>query len=394
MYIHAASTVALVCIVCLAWRQWQREHNPTWIPFIAGFLLVAAGSFLAIFTPEGDQTALLNLVRIVVEFVGFVVMGYWTWQYMRLRLNESIVMIAVGVTFTLATIVTLAFSTILIDRVTAETATNLVTDVKVLDYSVTALEGEALAKASLVASEPDISVALAKNDSAALDQAAQKFLETYNLGFLTVALPSGDVLVRGNALSRHGDSVAGERAFEEASQGNSFSTIEKDPVEGLSVRAGAPIVSAGKVIGVLIAGYPLDNAFADNMKRVTGLEMFVYDGDTSISSTAFVANGTKRLVGVKPSDDSVVASVINRGETVTANVNMYGEPFQASYAPLSNADGKVIGMLSAAKYQQDIVNIADATNRLTLITVILILLVLMTPIYLLAKRLSGQASIG
>jgi hypothetical protein len=400
-YIHGVATIALLLIAYFAYRQWKHEQNRTWIPFMACFALVGVGSFLAIFVPEGNQTSLLFIARMLFEVAGFVILGYWVWQYMRLRINESIMMISVGVTFILATIVTLAFSTILISRVTAETSRNLVTDVKVLDLSVNSLKGESLAKASLIARERDIIDALSKNDIPALDQASAKFLQTYGLGFLTVADPQGSVIVRAHALSRHGDSVSGERSFEEASKGDPYATVEDDAVEGLSIRAGAPIYSSGdstnraggKIIGVIIAGYPLDNAFADGMKRVTGLEMFVYKGDTSISGTALAADGTKRLVGVKISDSAIKTGVLQDGHTVTANVDMFGEPFQASYAPIENSDGKIVGMLSAAKHQQDIINIANATNRLTLITVILILLLLLAPIYALAKRLSADAAV-
>ncbi len=390
-YVHALSALGLALIAFLAFRQWRRELNPTWKPFFVSFVLLALGSLIAVFIPEGSSTSPFAALRLLVEVSGFIVLGYWVWQYMRLRLSESVMMLSVGVTFLLATIVTLAFSTILISRVTAETARNLVTDVKVLDYAVSSLKGEALAKAGLVSQESDIVSSLAKNDPASLTQAAEKFLQTYSLGFLTIADAQGSVIVRAHALSRHGDSVAGERAFEEAAQGNRFSTIEDDPVEGLSVRAGAPIISAGKIIGIVLAGYQLDNAFADSMKRVTGLEMFIYKGDTSISGTAFAADGTKRLVGVKLADRSLSSSVLADGQTVTANIDMYGEPFQASYAPITNEDGKIIGMISAAKHQQDIINVANATNRLTLITVILIMLVLLMPIYFLAKRLSGES---
>jgi hypothetical protein len=128
--IYSISTLALILISYLAYRQWKIEQNPTWIPFSISFALLSLASFISIFLIEADQTNILFITSLIIQFIGFVVLGYWVWQYMRLRINESIVMISVGVTFILATIVTLAFSTILIGRVTAETARNLITDVK------------------------------------------------------------------------------------------------------------------------------------------------------------------------------------------------------------------------------------------------------------------------
>jgi hypothetical protein len=392
-HLYGISAVALCLISYLAFRQWKREQNPTWIPFSLSFLLIGAASFLGVFVTESNQTNVFFVIRILIEFVGFVILGYWVWQYMRLRINESVMMISVGVTFLLATIVTLAFSTILIGRVTAETARNLITDVKVLDLSINTLKSDALAKAELVSREADISNAITKNDFSSLSQVAEKLLQKYNLGFLTITDADGSVLVRANALSRRGDSLSGERAFEEAYNKNVFVTIEESPVEGFSIRAGSPILLKEKVVGVVVAGYQLDNAFVDQIKRVTGLEMFIYKDDISISGTAFAIDGTRRLTGISLTDKSLSASVLEDGKTVTGNIEMYGEPFQASYAPLSNEDGKIVGMLSAAKHQQDIINIANATNRLTLITVILILLILLAPIYFLAQRLTSDSLI-
>ena len=49
------------------------------------------------------------------------------------------------------------------------------------------------------------------------------------------------------------------------------------------------------------------------------------------------------------------------------------------------------GMISAAKPQQDILDVENSTNRLTLITVIVIMLVLSWPIYAFTRRLTEVA---
>ena len=388
--IHSVLALLSISIAYFSWKQLQKEHNDTWKPFILSFFILALAFLLTIFTFNLSQTHFLSILEQIVELAGFVVLGYWVWQFMKLRINESIVMILVGMTFLLATVVTLAFSTILIGRVTTETSNNLLTDVRVLDFAVKRLEEEALAKTSLIAMEPEIIEALAKNDIGSLDQLAEKFLEKYKLGFLTLTTPEGNVLVRAHALSRRGDTEAGERAFEEALHSTSFVTIEDGAVEGLSIRSGAPLLQGNKIVGTVIAGFQLDNVFADNMKRLTGLEMFIYKDAVSVAGTAFASDGRTRLVGVNLDSDEKVRSVLSAGKTEVGSVDIFGQTFHSSYTPLTNSDGKVVGMLSAAKPQQDIVNIANATNRLTMITVLFILLGLISPIYAFAKKVSGE----
>jgi len=388
-HLYLLSAVLFAAISYLSLRQWKREYNRTWIPFSVAFLLFTVSSLFNVW--GGNETSFPYLLSHLVELSGFISLGIWVWQYMRLRISESFVIISVGVTFLLATIITLAFSTILMNRVSIDTSNNLTTDVKVLSLSIDSLKAEALAKTELISEDQGLVDALSKNDMTSLDQSLARFLDIYNLGFLTVTDDQGTVIVRAHALSRRGDSLSGERAFEEATLKNSIATIEDSSVEGFSIRAGSPILSKNKLIGVVIAGFPLDNAFADRLKKLTGLEMLVYKQDTSVASTLFDTDGTTRLVGESLLDQNIKNSVLMNDTTFTGSTYIYQKPFYASFLPLTNNDQKVVGMISVAKPEQDIVDIANATNQLTLITVILIMLILLAPIYMISKRIGGKS---
>ena len=387
-YLHAAVSFLSLVVALASFRHGEREYNKTWRPFSLGFLLLALGLLVSI-SARGDESSMLYVGGDVVVLVGLASVARWVWQFLALRIRESLILIFISVSLFLATIVTLAFSTILIGQVTAETNNNLLANARVLDLDVQSLKQEALAKAQLIAQSPDLKTAVSKNDFPSLEQITEGFLESDALGFVTVTDPNGAVLVRANALSRRGDTLVGERTIEEAQQGTSFVTIEESPVEKLSIRAGSPIVVAGKTIGIVIAGYPLDNAFVDNLKRITGLDMFVYEGGTSVAASAFATDGRTRLVGVS-APASALSGTLQSGGTLTARGMFLGSPYLASYLPLINGDGKTIGMLSSAKSEQDILDIENATNRLTLITIVLIMLILALPLYLLTKRLTAQ----
>jgi len=387
---YVLSAILLVSISYFSLRQWKREYNRTWIPFSVAFLLFGIASFLG--SLGGAETGFSYILGHLIELAGSAFLAVWVWQYMRLRISESFVMISFGVTFILATIITLAFSTILIGRVSTDTSANLLTDVKALGLSIDSLKEESLAKAELAATDPGFADAIAKGDTISLDQLSQRLLDQYNLGFLTVTDDQGVVLVRAHALARAGDSLAGERAFEEAVLQNPIATIEDSSVEGFSIRAGAPIISKNKVVGAIIAGFPLDNVFADRLKKLTGLEMLVYKNDTSVASTLFDVDGVTRLVGAPLSDQAVTDTTIAHDTAFTGPTMINGRPFYASFLPLTNSDGKVVGMISAAESEQNIVDIANATNQLTLITVVLIMAILLLPIYMVSKRLNKNIS--
>lgn len=393
LYIQQLSIISSILFFAtafLAFRQWKREYNKTWIPFAIAFLLFGVTYFLNIFDLMINHTSFIYILSNLIEFAGFISLAVWVWQYMRLRISESIVMILIGVTFILSTVVTLAFSTILINRVITETSNNLIADAKVLDFSINGMKQEALSKSQLVSKDTNIVSAVSNNDFSSLDTISGALLEKYNLGFLIITDKNGLVLVRGNALSKRGDSLIGERALEEAMLKNSIVTIEDSAAEGFSIRAGSPIYDKNnKVIGAVIDGFQLDNALTDKMKRLTGFDMFIYKGVTSIAGSALGIDGRTRLVGDKIDNSEINNSVLSNGKAFTGSTEISGTPFQVSYLPLINADDKIVGMISSAKPQQDIVNIANATNRLTLTTVLIILLVLIFPIYFVSRKIYG-----
>lgn len=387
--LYGVATILLLAIAYASYRQSKIEFNPTWKRFYLSFLLLGIGAVLAIFA-KGNETSIFSLVGSVFKLAGFLFLAAWVWQFLALRIRESLIIIFISAALLLSTVVTLAFSTILITQLTSQTEANLLTNARVLDLDIKELKQESLAEAALFASDSRLSDAIATNDFPTLQTLAESFMEQYSLGFVTVTDRQGTVLIRAHALSKRGDSLAGERALEEALAGKVFVTVEESPVEKLSIRAGAPVKQKNRVVGAVIAGYPLDNALVDGIKRVTGLEMFVYENGTSIAATAFAADGRTRLTNIPLQNSEVENAVRKEGGSMTAQTSILGQTFLASYLPLTSGDDKIVGMLSAAKPEQDILDIINATNRLTLITVILIMLVLAYPIYLFTRRLTDE----
>ncbi|MFZ2886513.1 MAG: cache domain-containing protein [Minisyncoccia bacterium] len=387
-YLSGATAVLLGAIAYFSFEKGRREFNHSWYPFSLAFLFLAIGAIGAAWN-IGHRVNVIFTIGHCAELIGFALLAKWVWQYLQLRLRESLVLIFISAALFLSTVVTLAFSTILISQITSDTEKNLLTNVQVLDLAVHGLHEEARAKTILLSRDEALAAALSANDLARLEEIAEVALESESLGFVTITDAHGAVLVRAHALSRRGDSLIGERAVEEALQNNAFVTIEESPVEKLSIRAAAPVFAEREIIGVVVAGYPLDNAFVDSIRRVTGLEMFIYQ-DESIAATALANDGRTRLTDV-PLTNGVHAAIFERGEATTERSDLRGRSFLASYLPLKNGDGKTIGALSAAKPEQDLLDIENATNRLTLITVLLIMLVLAYPTYAFTRRLTEGA---
>ena len=386
-YFNTLITLSLGLIAYLSYKQYKLENNKSLIPFWVGFLFLSAGSFISIFFPEQSFNLIWTL-GLVLEFIGFVSIGWWVWQYLQLRIKEEIILIFVSMALLMSLVVTLAFSTILLNQIESATKGSLLTNTKVLDYAVTRLGEEALAKAQLLASGDGISNSLLDEDFEQLELLSTEFLEDEKLGFLTIVNENGEVLLRAHGLTQKGDSLSGERAVDEALSGRPFSTIETSPAEKFSIRAAAPIISDGEVIGAIITGFPLDNNLLDSIKRITNLEMTIYENDLSVASTLLKPDGRSRSTGIKQADSLVLETVMVKGEPITLRTEILSSQFLASYLPIRDADDNIVGAFSAAKPQQEILDVANATNRLTLITVVIIMLILIFPISVLTRRLT------
>lgn len=383
------ATAGLAAIAWQAYRQYKNESKKSLSPFIIAFGMLAAGSFLSIFyNPESP--GFWWIAGHLLELTGFFFLVWWVWNYLQLRIREEMLLIFVSFALFMAVIVSMTFSTILSTRVENEAKSNLITNTRVLDFAVTRLKEEALAKARFLAGDGDLGQALAGNKFAALQSTSEKFIQKEKLGFLTLLDKNGGVILRANALASKDENLSREEAVSSALSGRAKVSIESSPVEKFSIRAASPVGGKGRITGVVVAGFQLDNALVDRIKDITGLEMSIFDGNTRVASTAFNSDGRTRSTGVKEIDPTVTEKVLKKGEAVTLNTTFLSRPYLASFVPLRSADGRIVGMTSAAKPQREILDAAGATSRLTLAIVMAIMLILIAPIYLVTKKFARE----
>lgn len=386
---NAVASITLLLIVLLSFRQYKKELKKTLAPFVLAFTFLFLGAVAAVFSPQ-DSFTNLWIAGHILELLGFASLGWWVWQYLQLRIREELLLIFISVTLLMAVVVTLTFSSILVNRIETQTRASLLTDARVLNFATTRLQEEARAKADLLAYNLDLRTAVEENNFVALEKIATDLFRDEKLGFLIILDAEGGVMLRAHGLTKKGDNLSAERAVEAALAGESLSTIESSEVEQFSIRAASPLIANDKVIGVVVAGFPLDNAFVDSIKKITGLEMSIFRDNTRVATTSFNPDGRTRSVGIKQVDQRVSDAVLSRGESITVRTEILSRPFLASYLPIKNVDGQIVGMMSAAQAQEEIAEIANSTNQLTLISVVILMLILTAPIYLVTRRLGRE----
>lgn len=390
-WFHIAATVLLVLITILAVRRYQQELKKSLMSFWLAFSLLALASLLAIFNTKTGTQGLSWIGEHIFKFIGFGFLGYWGWQYLKMRIKEEMLLIFVGMALFIAVIVTFTFSAILLRNMEIEAKANLVSNIKVLDYTLLRMKNEALSNAQLFARDEGIRDSLATKDFARLEERTQQIMVKKAMDLLTIADETGEVILRAHSVTAKGDSIKEEKAGKTALAGNAYVTIEPAEPEKFSIRGAAPIYDIeNSIIGIVVTGFIIDNAFTDQIKKSTGLEVTIYKEDMVQATTIFDPAGKTRNVGVKQTDTKVIKEVLREGRGITVRTIIFSRPYLAAYFPLKNTDGEIIGMLRASRLQTEIAETAAATNRLTLLVTIIIVTMSLMPAYLVVKKITQE----
>jgi methyl-accepting chemotaxis protein len=197
-------------------------------------------------------------------------------------------------------------------------------------------------QAALVASRPDLALAVVQGDGDAVARIAQAILQTTGAEVVTVADAQGTVVARGHSAKR-GDSVLGQTNVVRALAGEASAGVEPGTVVAFSLRAGAPIVWEGRIVGVVTLGMDLSReAFVDGIKALTGLEATVFQKERRVMTT--IVRDGKRAVGTVMDNPKVIETVLQRGDIFLSQNTILGKDYETAYWPIRDPEGKVVGM--------------------------------------------------
>lgn len=190
-------------------------------------------------------------------------------------------------------------------------------------------------------------------------------LEVFEFGDL-----SGTVFLRGHNPKEYGDDKSTLEAIQQTLLGNAVSGFEFGS-SGLAVRAFAPIISNGEVIGTLQTG--VNDSFINELNQLLeGVTIDLYNQDGLITISSNDEN-----IGESLDDTSILTSVID-GETVSNNDDNLLTSYIPMYDPMQS---EVIGVIGI---NQDMSVIHDTNQQITLIawtiTVITLIIVLLVSI--------------
>jgi methyl-accepting chemotaxis protein len=174
-------------------------------------------------------------------------------------------------------------------------------------------------------------------------------------------------------LAALGRAKASEIALKETEGG---SAPASEAVGALSIIGVAPVVNEqGKRVGALIGVETLkkDNAFVDSVVSKVGGVATVFQNGVRVATTVEDERG-QRAIGTVVSD-KVRAAVLDTGESFEGDALVVGRSYLASYEPIKDPTGEVVGMvfvgLDRAPYQIAARDFTLAMIGVTVLSVIL-----------------------
>ena len=210
------------------------------------------------------------------------------------------------------------------------------------DATYNASSEKFLQEARLIARNPALVEAVARRDHAAAAALGKELMDMAGSEFITITDEKGIVVGRGHS-PKYGDDVNNQETVAAGRKGESVVGIVAGTVVPFTLRAGAPLVHEGKVVGTVGIGISLaSEAYVDRLKKETGLEATIFKGDIR-AMTTLIRDG-KRLIGTKLQNTAVSEAVLQRGETVSGELQLLGRPYSVVYWPILNMAGKPVGM--------------------------------------------------
>ena len=337
---------------------------------IFGFVLLDLSFLISIFSNNVHYTWILEHV---LKILGLFLIGAWGWRLLSLRIREEALIVFVATSMFIALLVTTTFSSFFLKKVEKEAQINLEANAKVFNFYIDSLKNKALSSAYIVAQNEALIGAVKEKDLADLGVLTQKLISETGVQFLTVAQKNGNVLFKFNFPILSGENILIEKIGSEAAEGRFAVTIDLVEAEGFSVRAAAPIFSSGKIIGVLITGFLLNDNFAEGFKSISNLETTLFADKRVVGSTLFDLEDSI--------DKDKLKTLLSKDKAFLGQADFFGTGVLGSFLPLRDIDNSVVGYLAITTAPGELVGDAQATNRLTMIIIFLIVLALVIPLY-------------
>ncbi len=390
----------------LTWRRtiWGLERHLKTLAW--GFTYLALADVLDALSTLGrkDDTPFVHIftaafgplwwLELIVLTAAVWCLGRWVWRYLLRRFVSQLFIVfttAILVTFLVATT---SFTFLLLRNIKDASLANLAIAANVLEYALVGKQAQTATVSESIGRDPVVVAALAAGDRDRLIAESQTWLTTNRVTSIILTAQAGQVMLRVEDPERRGESLSDVSLVKRALVGTAASSVASLPgpvAPSLTIQSASPVRQPdGSIIGSVIVGAAIDNAFVDGIQRATGLNVAVYGGNIRSATTLTAGSPTDRLIGITEDDPRVKEQVLRQGQRFQGELAVANTTFLSVYAPILDVDAVVVGMLYLG---QPLVNVLATANRsleITFIMAVVLTLVALAPAAALARYLAYQ----
>lgn len=360
----AAAFLTLIAIL-LAKRYFKDIDRPIkWLMVGFGILSVAAVTAFSSYW----------IAEHLIKLAAFSALSIWIWKFLSLRIREEALIVFVAISLFISLLVTTTFSVFFLRRIQNETVNSLSANSQIFNFYIASLKNKALAASQIIASNEDLADALKLKNAAALQEISLNLLKETNEEFLTIAGGKGEVFLKANFPIAKEENILTEKIGADALEGKLSVTVSQADIEGLSIRAAAPILDRGAVIGAAITGSLLNKNFVQQFKNISNFETSIFKNN-QISASSFLSAGQP---AAPPAEKYI------------GPAELAGQQFIGEFQPVKNAEGETVAIFSLTTTPGELLRNAQAANRLTMIIIFSITLGLMIPLYRFSVFLTNE----
>jgi methyl-accepting chemotaxis protein len=298
-----------------------------------------------------------------------------------------------GVTLMVFLATAIFFTSVSLNNLRNDILKNLNINVRVLQYSIDSKRSATLSDAQVIAQNPQVIEAIQKDDRKQMADLTTATLLAKQQDVLIIVNQDGAILMRADDPEKIGGSLSDDSLIKKALDNETVSgVVTKEGVIAptVSVRAAAPIASGDTIIGAVLVGTNIDNAFVDGLKNATGLDASIY-GDNIRSATTFIApDGKSRWVGIKEETERIKKQVLVDGELYSGTVNILNISYLTAISPILDTNNNPVGMLFVGRPEVSTIQSAGELIEQTFLVTVILMIISVFPAFAISKYIISQ----
>lgn len=400
-YITKLPIIGWALLLCRVWllstkglmKEYKGLRNALIFVLLSRILSIVdifSGSSNIIIFNLTRQYSYLWIFENILMLIAVIILLKWTFYYLHFRSAPKLFITFITVSILVFVVSTITFTGFLYSAQQKNILETLKKNAAVFDFTIKELKMQNELAAYSIAQRQQVIDGATENKADLATSGLGNPIKELKVGGAAITNRSGEVLAASGTYISTGESLVNDPAVAKTLQGKVVSSLvieHLSDTDQIVTRSAFPIIKDVKVQGVAVVDFPIDQAFIDNTKELTTLDVTINISDIR-NATTFVDYNQRRISGTKITNSNVL-TLINEDQKSAwawAGTERIGsQNYSTVYRSLADSDNINIASLMVGQSQKQAIDEVSGSIKLTFITVSLLILISLLPLYYVAK---------